>query len=257
MKELVDVFSSNQVLILGIVMFIFGLILLGYLLTTILIGKKNKVTKIENNSVETSKEPIEETKIQEKEENIEKIEQQEKITNELEEMLDKMQKTLDEKEEIDNIANFEREQEENAIISYQELLKAAKKDFPKMNLNDNKNEIIEINEKEVKTIEIPKKVEIASNDQEENIIEPIEKPISDNEKLEEKKFKSSVFISPLGITNNDNPNYYKEVRIRRDYLKEMADSRFSTVDIQADDLIYEERQNEQFLEDLKNFRNNL
>lgn len=38
-----------------------------------------------------------------------------------------MQRTLDEKEEMDNVEKFEREQEENAIISYQELLRRAKR----------------------------------------------------------------------------------------------------------------------------------
>lgn len=46
-----------------------------------------------------------------------------------------MQRTLDEKEEMDNVERFEREQEENAIISYQELLRRAKKDFPQMEIN--------------------------------------------------------------------------------------------------------------------------
>ena len=36
MEELIDVFANNNILILGIVLFIFGLILLGYLLTLIL-----------------------------------------------------------------------------------------------------------------------------------------------------------------------------------------------------------------------------
>lgn len=240
MKELIDVFSNNQVLILGIVMFIFGLILLGYLLTTILTSKKKvkKVAVIDNNKKE-----IEEPK----QEQIEQIENQEKITSELEEMLDKMQKTLDEKEEIDSIATFEREQEENAIISYQELLKAANKDFPKMNLVEEKKE-------EKKKIELSTEVEVNV----EELVEEIEEDKNIEEKSEEdKKFKNSIFISPLGVTNNENPNYYKEVRIRKDYLKEMADSRFSSVDIQTGELEYEEQQNEQFLEDLKNFRNNL
>ena len=81
--------------------------------------------------------------------------------------------------------------------------------------------------------------------------------VKTEEKPEEQKFKSSIFISPLGVTNTDNQNYYKEVKIRRDYLKEMADSRFNTVDIQTDDLDYEKVQNEKFLEDLKSFRSNL
>ena len=55
MEELIDVFANNNILILGIVLFIFGLILLGYLLTLILSSKKNKkevVEEIKEESVE-------------------------------------------------------------------------------------------------------------------------------------------------------------------------------------------------------------
>lgn len=244
MKEVFEVFSENHILILGIVLFILGLFMLGYLLTLIISNKRKEKMIMEK----LYEEPIKEEPKQE----IEKIEleNQEKISNELEEMLNKMQQTLDKKEEIDNVANFEKEQEENAIISYQELLKAAKKDFPQMNLVEEKIEEIEL---------------IPDTKEEIGIIEEIEEPmvqesieiVKTEEKPEEKKFKSSIFISPLGVTNTDNQNYYKEVKIRRDYLKEMADSRFNTVDIQTDDLDYEKVQNEKFLEDLKSFRSNL
>lgn len=261
MKELIDVFSSNQLLILGIVIFIFGLILLGYLLTLILVSKrkdrKSEVSKVES-KVTTE---ITEQKV---EKNVEEINDEE-INNELEQVLNKMQRTLDEKEELDHIESFEREQEENAIISYQELLKAAKKDFPQMDLNSEKDSRQEskplVAKEEIiaptpvfnkEPIEPQNKVDIL-----DNVREDIRKSPTLEETKGDKKFKSSIFISPIGVTNNENPNYYKEVRIRRDYLKEMTDSRFNTVDIQTDELDYEKKQNEQFLEDLKNFRSNL
>lgn len=309
MKELVDVFADNNVLVLGIVIFIFGLILLGVLLTLILSKKNNKnVVKIEEKNVIDKKDDLkeeikeninEEVKIDEiKEEVIDEIKNDEiddKISNELEEMLNKMQKTLDEKEEIDNIADFEREQEENAIISYQELLKAAKKDFPQMNLEPKKEEVKNVSKEEVATTitkddtikslfneekdeitldsDYSVKTDLMNNYsiKEDKIISNIEESVIEKDELydsmneykslyntsEDKKFKNSIFISPIGITNNEVPNYYKEVRVRRDYLKEMADSKFSYVDIQTEDLDFNKKENEQFLEDLKSFRSNL
>lgn len=313
MEELIDVFANNNILILGIVLFIFGLILLGYLLTLILSSKKNKkevVEEIKEESVEkieedtTKEEPavvepvssVIEVETAAAEPVVEAIEKEEidakeqKLSSDLEEVLQKMQRTLDEKEEMDNVERFEREQEENAIISYQELLRRAKKDFPQMEINvpveEPENNEVPVNsvienainaivkpnentlETEVTTIDtnnnfVEEPVEIENNIQ--STISPVE-TIKREPKIVEIKtpfdnpnyeFKNNIFISPIGVTNYDNPNYYKEVKISRDYLKEMADSRFNTVDIETDDIDYETRQNEKFLEDLKSFRSNL
>lgn len=314
MEELIDVFANNNILILGIVLFIFGLILLGYLLTLILSSKKNKkevVEEIKEESVEkieedtTKEEPavvepvssVIEVETAAAETVVEAIEKEEidakeqKINSDLEEVLQKMQRTLDEKEEMDNVERFEREQEENAIISYQELLRRAKKDFPQMEINvpveEPENNEVPVNnvienainaivkpsentlETEVTTIDtnnnfVEEPVEIENNIQ-NTVVSPVE-TIKREPKIVEIKtpfdnpnyeFKNNIFISPIGVTNYDNPNYYKEVKISRDYLKEMADSRFNTVDIETDDIDYETKQNEKFLEDLKSFRSNL
>lgn len=314
MEELIDVFANNNILILGIVLFIFGLILLGYLLTLILSSKKNKkevVEEIKEESVEkieedtTKEEPavvepvssVIEVETAAAEPVVEAIEKEEidakeqKLSSDLEEVLQKMQRTLDEKEEMDNVERFEREQEENAIISYQELLRRAKKDFPQMEINvpveEPENNEVPVNnvienainaivkpsentlETEVTTIDtnnnfVEEPVEIENNIQ-NTVVSPVE-TIKREPKIVEIKtpfdnpnyeFKNNIFISPIGVTNYDNPNYYKEVKISRDYLKEMADSRFNTVDIETDDIDYETKQNEKFLEDLKSFRSNL
>ncbi|MCI5835843.1 MAG: hypothetical protein MR227_04055 [Firmicutes bacterium] len=314
MEELIDVFANNNILILGIVLFIFGLILLGYLLTLILSSKKNKkevVEEIKEESVEkieedtTKEEPavvepvssVIEVEPAVAEPVVEAIEKEyidakeQKINSDLEEVLQKMQRTLDEKEEMDNVERFEREQEENAIISYQELLRRAKKDFPQMEINvpveEPENNEVPVNnvienainaivkpsentlETEVTTIDtnnnfVEEPVEIENNIQ-NTVVSPVE-TIKREPKIVEIKtpfdnpnyeFKNNIFISPIGVTNYDNPNYYKEVKISRDYLKEMADSRFNTVDIETDDIDYETKQNEKFLEDLKSFRSNL
>lgn len=347
MEELINVFSSNQILILGIVLFIFGLILLGYLLTLIFVPKKEKgIKKEEINMIEKEeiKEEVNEIKNEEASEIIKEevneikneqiveitkdvIEEEstisladgEKINNDLEEMLSKMQKTLERKEEIDTVALYEKEQEENAIISYQELLMAAKKDFPHMNL---------IEDKKIKNTELENIIESISNDEEEvmpfefntqldenkeskiikvnsldskecqnlnevsvevsNIFESeknndvrlenvikVQNDILDESKhkkssildIEEKQvnkdllyknnFKSSVFVSPIGVTGYNNINRYSEVKIRRDYLEELLESRFNSVDIKAEDLEYENKQNQRLIEELKSFRSNL
>lgn len=313
MEELINVFANNNILILGIVLFIFGLILLGYLLTLILSSKKqvkeevveieepnNKKTiaeifnepKVEVNEKEEIENEIEITEIKENnveiaekiEETLEKnetinqidsqnIEQEQKVTNDLEEVLLKMQKTLDEKEEIDNIERFEREQEENAIISYQELLRRAKKDFPQMEIDVP----TEVKVEDTANSAISTVNEIVENNKNVNVVETEVQPVGEvdlqaSQMIVEKsrptetkipfdnpnyEFKNNIFISPIGVTNYDNPNYYKEVKISRDYLREMADSRFNTIDIETIDIDYETKQNEKFLEDLKSFRSNL
>ena len=204
MEELINVFSSNYILILGIVLFIFGLILLSYLLTTIIFKKRQQ-----------NEDYVREEKLS-----------SEKANNELENVLDKIQKTLDKKEELDNVDVFEKEQEENAIISYQELVKAAKKDFPQMNLE---NEVV------IKPVIVEETVTEGNEDYQ--------------------KFKSSIFVSPLGVANK-NATYCNEVKVKKDYLKDIADSRFSSIEYKVDN-VEPDKDNEKFLDDLKSFRNNL
>lgn len=218
MQELINVFSDNKIIILAIVIFIFGLVLLGYLLTIILSSKKNpkKVAK------EIVKENIET-----------------KVSNELEEMLNKMQKTIEKKEEMDSVDNYEFEQEESSIISYQELLAAAKKDFPQISTVKAETKIEE---------KVENKIEDPKEELKPEILE-VEEP------KENKKFKNSVFISPIyGIAEKESI-----AELKKDYFKTITDSK-TNVDINinnSEDLEYENEVNEQFVEDLKTFRNNL
>lgn len=104
-------------------------------------------------------------------------------------VLDKMQEDID-KTKVDEVRSFEEEQEEKAIISYQELLKAVKKDV-----------------EDVTKVELPKE---KLEDTLVTII-PEEEPvnISDNSEMKEEvnkpsKFQNSEFISPIyGRVNND------------------------------------------------------
>lgn len=219
MQELINVFSDNKIIILAIVIFIFGLVLLGYLLTLILSSKKHP-KKVKE---EVAKENIDV-----------------KASNELEEMLDKMQKTIEKKDEMDSVDNYEFEQEESSIISYQELLAAAKKDFPQIS-----NSVKIEPEEELNLIQ----EKILKEELKPEILE-VEEP------KENKKFKSSVFISPIyGVKEKENI-----AELKKDYFKTITDNKSNNVDISinnTDDLNYENEINEQFVEDLKTFRNNL
>ena len=113
----------------------------------------------------------------------------------LEEMLSVMQNDLEKKNET-KIENFERDQEENAIISYQELLKATdakKAETENFERDQEENAIISYQQlKDQNPIEFltEKPKPLKSLDQ---AIAKIESPRENKDK----KFKSTEFISPI------------------------------------------------------------
>lgn len=139
------------------------------------------------------------------EEKIEKID----IENEVTQIIDLMQvnsKSLSEK-----VSDYEDEQEENAIISYTELLNAVK------NKKEVQEELKFDDYKEIK--------------EEVFIEEPKQTNYSEN-----KKFKNSEAISPLGRINKSdneesyksdikNTNMYKDANNTDDFLKSLKDFR--------------------------------
>lgn len=139
------------------------------------------------------------------EEEIEKID----IENEVTQIIDLMQvnsKSLSEK-----VSDYEDEQEENAIISYTELLNAVK----------NKKEVQE---------------ELKFDDYKEIKEEVFIEEPRQNNYSENKKFRNSEAISPLGrINKNDNEesyksdikntNMYKDANNTDDFLKSLKDFR--------------------------------
>lgn len=166
------------ILVIGFVFFLFIAIMVFLILAS---AKKSfKKKELEDDSVsklkseddesmeevfeklkETTEEDVEEEKIDETYK-----EQLEEEKNDIKSVLEKMEKDL-EKEQEGDIETFEREQEEKAIISYQELLKATGK-------------LRELTKENVK---------------EEIQIEDIEK--EETVKEEPKKFKNTEFISPV------------------------------------------------------------
>lgn len=186
MNEVVSEFVSNQVLFFSAL----GLIVLGLLIliTTMLVS--NKKRKQLNEMVQLTEIPkkvdvtaniktifddrnsklIEKTNIEEKPNDEEKTD--------IQKMLEKMQSDLEEQQGED-VSTFEQEQEEKSIISYQELLKSAKKENEEIEENNINTEVSDF------ISQIKGESEI---------------------KKDEKKFKGTEFISPIfgrvGIPEN-------------------------------------------------------
>lgn len=97
----------------------------------------------------------------------------------IESMLEQMQKDLTAKAE-DVVATFEQEQEENSIISYQELVNSLK----------GKKEPVQ----EVKTVEVVPAIEETISHNEQLSIDTVLNVV---EKEPQKKFKNTDFISPV------------------------------------------------------------
>jgi len=147
---------------------------------------------------------------------------------EVEDMLEKMQQDLEEKNE-DIVSNFEEEQEENSIISYQELLKSVKGE-------DNSSKKIVSVEKINKEF-----------DDDKTLLIPLEE-------VEDKKdkFKKSVFISPI-FGKQDNDIKYPSVpkKIENGEIKNIDPSE---IEINKD---IDVKEVNDFLNALKDFRKNL
>mgnify|MGYP003301349475 CR=1 FL=1 len=121
------------------------------------------------------------------ENDVERTDEQIKAKEELQKVFNQMNADLEkQKTEVNDIDDFEREQEENAIISYQELLAHAEK------LKKEADEYEKIAEEKANT-----KMNDAINKKEE----------IDKVSIEEKKkaFRSSEIVSPIyGIQRNKN-----------------------------------------------------
>lgn len=188
-------------------------------------------------------------------------------------MLNAMQKDLKAKEEEDSVANFEAEQEEKSIISYQELVNSMK----------NKNQVSKIQKVEsVPVIDIENTDEVPVIDIEDKIdapvieiddeVEPIKKMIEnkdsfDSNNVVKKKFKTTEFISPV-YGKMENTSEYpviknskhemiekvsEPIRSREEYRNNI--SLEESLDLQP--LSDEIKKNDDFLNALKDFRKNL
>lgn len=167
----------------------------------------------------------------------------------LEAVLDKMQEDVN-KTKVDEVKSFEEEQEEKAIISYQELLKAVKKD-----VDDVTKVEIPSEEKPVVVEDEESKVQIMPEEVvEKSVTTPVVETMEEKETRKPSKFQNSEFISPIyGRVNND-VKYPKipAFREKQEPINHEDDLEKTIVfdAIKNDD-------NDEFLKALKEFRNNL
>ncbi len=222
---------SNQVLFYSfLAIFCIGAIVL---FTLIYMDRKNlKLFQAEEKNL---LDELIESENQKEEIKITQINEEEKPKANLEEVLEKMQADLDKKEDV--VAIFEQEQEEKAIISYQELLQS-------------KNKNVEGSNKELLSV-----IEQISNP-DTNMYEEIEEPIEAIPTVleEPKKFKTTDFISPVYGKQNSNIEYPKIPNFNE--LKEAKNN----IELEKKVDAFEEldsNHNDAFLNALKEFRSHL
>ena len=188
-------------------------------------------------------------------------------------MLNAMQKDLKAKEEEDSVANFEAEQEEKLIISYQELINSLK----------NKDQVSKINKVEsVPVIDIENTDDVPVIDIEDKIdapvieiddeVEPIKKMIEnkdsfDSNNVVKKKFKTTEFISPV-YGKMENTSEYPVIKNNRHEMVEKVSEPIRSREEYRNNISLEEslylqplsdeiKKNDDFLNALKDFRKNL
>ena len=203
----------------------------------IIVGNQKNRRKIKDDFVEAERVDIE----------LQKIEETPK-TNELEDILKKMQEDIDLKPE-DVVKKFEEEQEEKAIISYQELVD---------NVKAGKIEVIEDEESNINFVEnlnIEDNIEPIISTEETSSVTPemvkeaVENISVSSVKEEPKKFKNSDFISPIyGVMNQKFE--YPKVKKNENILDIMNTKDYN-------ELTEEIKRQEEFLNALKEFRRNL
>ena len=170
-------------------------------------------------------------------------------SNELENILKKMQEDIDLKPE-DVVRKFEEEQEEKAIISYQELVD---------NVTSGKIDVVEEEESDINFVENLSLEEenepIMTTEEEvpavtpEMVKEAIENISVSSIKEEPKKFKNSDFISPIyGVMSQKFE--YPTVKKNKNMLDIMNTKDYN-------ELTEEIQKQEEFLNALKEFRRNL
>ncbi len=188
-------------------------------------------------------------------------------------MLNAMQKDLKAKEEEDSVANFEAEQEEKSIISYQELINSLK----------NKDQVSKIKKVEsVPVIDIENTDDVPVIDIEDKIdapvieiddeVEPIKKMIENKDSFDgnnvvKKKFKTTEFISPV-YGKMENTSEYPVIKNNRHEMVEKVSEPIRSREEYRNNISLEEsldlqplsdeiKKNDDFLNALKDFRKNL
>ena len=175
----------------------------------------------------------------------------------LDDMLAKMQKSLDSKQE-EVVENFETEQEEKAIISYQELLDSMKNN----NLDEEIKQYELQQEKTASSLATNKVTEFLERE------EPKIKKIESFVEKKDKKFKNTDFISPI-FGKQDATVDYPTIKLfnKGKHAKKEQEDLIGEIDEINNESVKRDRvlnvssdvdvQNDEFLRALKEFRSNL
>lgn len=234
MEKIYDLIISNIYLYLCIII---GLIVLTCILS-ILAANAQKRRKIKNDFIEAEK--VEE-ELNKPEESV--------MSNKLEEILQKMQEDMDVKPE-DVVRKFEEEQEEKAIISYQELVdnvKAGKIEVVDDDVSDvNYVESLNLDVSSEPIMEISEDESLVTPQMVKDAVETINISAV---KEEPKKFRKSEIISPIFGVMEENFEYPK-IKKSENILDIMNTRDYN-------ELTEEIKRQEEFLNALKEFRRNL
>lgn len=204
--------------------------------------------------------------------------------SEIEEMLERMQRDLEAKTE-DVVEQFEQEQEEKSIISYQELVKSLKG-----NKEDTKVETLDKKDKTESIDQINPVEEIEDNKLQDRINKITKELENQQEELvetstKEKKFKNTEFISPVYGKMEEHLEYptvqsfEKKEQVKFDFDNKEAELELETrnIDDYLDEFDFKNnmevdslektlnmppisadiKKNDEFLKALKEFRKNL
>ena len=264
--ELLSLISDN----LPVVIILVAILVINFCCIIYLVFKERKEDKKEIEEILTERNSKNEISTKIEEEQDEKLEENKK---EVEEMLMKMQQDLETKPE-DVVTNFENEQEEKSIISYQELLESVKqkqevkvtpvKIEEKEVVEPVKEEIVEepiINEDVAKKIrleeeaikELNEKTTIKEISEEEEKFNKIEESLKNVDDLEDtKRFRNTDFISPI-FGRQENNIKYPTVPKTKSTIEETINKK----ETKTTKLEEELAKNESFLKALKDFRKNL
>ena len=218
---------------------IIGAILVVILIVAVIIFKaavkRNKVMPI-SDDVRFDNEESDEKELKEEVKPVELTEEQKQAKAELERVYEQMSADLEKQEEKhDDIDAFEREQEENAIISYQELMAAAEKLKQEANGYE---------------AHVEDKVDMRVNEAMNTYKEHTEKAIKKQEdKQDYHGFKNSEIISPIYGIQRENSREKSSPKPQRNGIIGRA---YEEVNPES-----ENEKNVDFLNSLKEFRKNL
>ena len=235
MTAIFDFIISNMYLYICVVIL---LIIINSILIILAINKHKRL-KIKSDFIEAESN---EEKLNEKSET--------RVGNELENLLQKMQEDIELKP-ADVVKKFEEEQEENAIISYQELVDNVKSGKIEIVDDDtlDKNYVEDlVGDEPIMAIEeLPED----ENKVTPEMVKEAINTISTEKVVEEpKKFKKSEFISPIFGRMDDQQIEYPTIKKTSNNLDLLNTNEYNN-------LTDEIKRQEEFLNALKEFRKNL